>query len=151
MGSCGGWFPILHRPSPNLGRVGIYNCPFGAFSRFTRVTACQVAAVLSTYICPRSFSRKVSLSRCPGSYRDEPSISRTGLAPVGDLRLRGAPRCCGYHIFDENRDYSPTNCRSGPIEDSHISTIRNRVRTRYRYQHHILVLARLQMCWRYLD
>ena len=34
------------RPSPNIGRVGIHDCPFGAFSGFTRVTACQVAAAL---------------------------------------------------------------------------------------------------------
>ena len=63
------------------------------FSSFTRVTACQVAAALAAYICPRGFSRKVSLSHCLGSYWDEPTISRAGLPPAGDLRLRGAPIC----------------------------------------------------------
>ena len=89
-----GCFPILYQPSPNMGQVGIYNFPFGACSRFTRVTACQVAAALKTYIFPQSFSRKVSLSHCLGSYRDEPTISRTGLSPAGNLRLRGAPISC---------------------------------------------------------
>ncbi|MBW1824808.1 MAG: hypothetical protein JRI87_09615 [Deltaproteobacteria bacterium] len=87
--------PVLQRPSPNIGRFGIYNFPFGACSRFTRVTACQVAAALKAYICPQGFSRKISLSHCLGSYRDEPTISRTGLSPVGNLRLRGAPTSCG--------------------------------------------------------
>ena len=95
-GAVDGCFPEPLRPSPNIGRVGIYNCPFGACSRFTRVTACQVAAALKAYICSQGFSRKVSLSHCLGSYRDEPTISRTGLAPVGDLRLRGAPTSCGH-------------------------------------------------------
>ncbi|MFC1817060.1 hypothetical protein ACFL0M_14245, partial [Thermodesulfobacteriota bacterium] len=63
--------------------------------RFTRVTACQVAAALKAYICPQGFSRKVSLSHCLGSYRDEPTISRTGLAPAGNLCLRGAPTSWG--------------------------------------------------------
>ena len=30
-----GCFSILHRPSPNIGRVGFYNCPFGACSIWT--------------------------------------------------------------------------------------------------------------------
>ena len=92
-------FPILPRPSPNIGWVGFYNCPFGACSRFTRVTACQVAAALTAYICPQSFSWKVSLSNCLGSYRDEPTISRTGLTPAGNLRLRGAPICGVWSFF----------------------------------------------------
>ncbi len=100
MGANDGCFSILHRPSPNIGRVGFYNCPFGAFSRFTRVTACQVAAALAAYICPRGFSRKVSLSHCLGSYRDEPTISRAGLPPAGDLRLRGAPIYCAPFCLD---------------------------------------------------
>ncbi len=85
--------PIPLRPSPNIGRVGIHDFPFGACSGFTRVTACQVAAALKAYICPQSFSRKVSLSHCLGSYRDKPIISRTELSSVGVLRPRGAPRC----------------------------------------------------------
>ena len=85
-------------PSPNIGRVGIYNCPFGACSRFTHVTACQVAAALKAYICSQGFSGKVCLSHCLGSYRDEPTISRTGLSPAGDLRLRGAPISWGMRI-----------------------------------------------------
>jgi len=44
MGAHDGFFPIPLRPSPNIGRVGFYNFTFGACSRFTRVTACQVAA-----------------------------------------------------------------------------------------------------------
>ena len=103
MGADDGCFPILHRPSPNVGRVGFYNCPFGACSRFTRVTACQVAAAQMAYICPQSFSRKVSLSHCLGSYRDKPSISRTGLSPVGNLRLRGAPT----YSISQFRRFSP--------------------------------------------
>ena len=42
----------------------------------------------------RGLNRKVSLSSCPGSYRDEPSISRAGLSPAGNLDSRGAPTCC---------------------------------------------------------
>ena len=33
-----GYVPVLLRPSPNIGRVGIHNFPFGACSGFTRVT-----------------------------------------------------------------------------------------------------------------
>jgi hypothetical protein len=44
IGAFDGCFPILQRPSPNIGRVGFHDCPFEACSRFTRVTACQVAA-----------------------------------------------------------------------------------------------------------
>ncbi len=98
-----GCFPILYQPSPNIGRVGIHDCPFGACSRFTRVTACQVAAALMAYICPQSFSRKVSLSYCLGSYRNEPTISRAGLSPAGDLRPRGAPICSGYPIYNRSK------------------------------------------------
>ena len=47
-------------------------------------------------ICPQSFSKKVSLSYCPGSYRDEPTISRAELSSAGTLHLRGAPICSGY-------------------------------------------------------
>ena len=86
--------PVLQRPSSNIGRVGIYNFPFGACSRFTRVTACQVAAALTAYICPQSFSWKVSLSNCLGSYRDEPTISRAELSSAGILHPRGAPIYC---------------------------------------------------------
>ena len=55
------------------------------------VTACQVAAALSAYIFPQSFSRRISPAHCLGSYRDEPTISRAGPAPAGILRPRGAP------------------------------------------------------------
>ena len=41
--------------------------------------------------CPRSFSRKVSLPNCPGSYRDEPTTPRVELSSTGILHLRGAP------------------------------------------------------------
>jgi hypothetical protein len=41
-----GYVPIPLRPSPNIGRVGIHNCPFRTCSGFTRVTAYQVAAAL---------------------------------------------------------------------------------------------------------
>ena len=92
--ACVGYFLIPQRPSPNIGRVGIHNCPFGACSRFTRVTACQFAAALKAYMCPQSFSRKVSLTHCLGSYRDEPTISRAELSSAGILRPRGAPICC---------------------------------------------------------
>ena len=44
VGACDGFFPTSLRPSPNLGRVGIHDFTFEACSRFTRVTACQVAA-----------------------------------------------------------------------------------------------------------
>jgi hypothetical protein len=46
IGACNGFLPGLRRPSSNIGRVGIYNFPFGACSRFTCVAACQVAAAL---------------------------------------------------------------------------------------------------------
>ena len=92
---CIGYGPVPLRPSPNIGRVGIHNCPFGAFSGFTHVTACQVAAALAAYICPQSFSRRISPAHCLGSYRDEPTISRAGLPPAGILRPRGAPISCG--------------------------------------------------------
>jgi len=86
-----GYGPAPLQPSPNIGRVGVHDCPFGAFSGFTRVTACQVAAALAAYICPQSFSRWISPTHCLGSYRDEPTISRAGLPPAGILRPRGAP------------------------------------------------------------
>ena len=44
--------------------------------------------------CPRSFNEEVSLPRCPGSYRDEPTISRAELSSAGILRPRGAPTSC---------------------------------------------------------
>jgi len=44
IGAFDGYFPIPLQPSPNIGRVGIHDCTFEACSRFTRVTACQVAA-----------------------------------------------------------------------------------------------------------
>ena len=44
IGAFDGCFPIPLRPSPNIGRVGFHDCTFEACSRFTRVTACQVAA-----------------------------------------------------------------------------------------------------------
>ena len=46
---------------------------------------------LKVYIFPQGFSKKVSLPQCLGSYRDVPTISRTGLSPDGNLRPRGAP------------------------------------------------------------
>jgi hypothetical protein len=50
----------------------------------------------SLHLSPtQGFSKEVSLTHCLGRYRDEPTISRTGLSPVGNLRPRGAPRCCG--------------------------------------------------------
>ena len=97
-----GCFLVPHRPSPYLGRVGIHNFPFEACSRFTRVTACRFAAYLKVDICPQNFSRKVSLSHCLGSYRDEPTISRAGLPPAGNLHLRGAPRYCGGKCLQFN-------------------------------------------------
>ena len=86
-----GYVPVLLRPSPNIGRVGIHDFPFGACSGFTRVTACQIAAALSAYIFPEGFSRTVSQSHCLGSYRDEPTISRAELSSAGNLGPRGAP------------------------------------------------------------
>ena len=86
-----GYVPVLLRPSPNIGRVGIHDFPSGACSGFTRVTACQIAAALSAYIFPQGFSRTVSQSHCLGSYRDEPTISRAELSSAGNLRPRGAP------------------------------------------------------------
>ena len=91
-----GYVPVLLRPSPNIGRVGIHDFPFGACSGFTRVTACQIAAALSAYIFPQGFSRTVSQSHCLGSYRDEPTISRAELSSAGNLRPRGAPIFFGW-------------------------------------------------------
>ena len=48
--------------------------------------------------CPWSFSREVSLPYCPGSYRDEPTISRVELSSAGILHPRGAPVYCGWGI-----------------------------------------------------
>jgi hypothetical protein len=42
----------------------------------------------------QSFIRKVFFSHCLDSYRDEPSISRVGLSPAGNLHLRGTPISC---------------------------------------------------------
>jgi len=47
--------------------------------------------------CPRSFSRKVSLSNCPGSYRVVPTITRTELPSVSTVYPRGAPIFCGAY------------------------------------------------------
>ncbi len=43
MGAYGGSFPIAHRPSPFLRRVGVHDFTFEACSGFTRVTAHGVA------------------------------------------------------------------------------------------------------------
>ena len=91
-----GYVPVLLRPSPNIGRVGIHNFPFGACSGFTRVTACRIAAALSAYICSPGLQQDlVSHSHCLGSYRDEPTISRAELSSAGNLRPRGAPISLG--------------------------------------------------------
>ena len=45
-----GSFPVLLRPSPNIGRVGVHNFTFEACSRFTRVTACRFAANLKVVL-----------------------------------------------------------------------------------------------------
>jgi hypothetical protein len=104
--ACVGYFLISLRPSPNIGRVGIHNFPFGASSGFTRVTACRVAAALKAYICPQSFSMKVSLSYRLGSYRDEPTISLAELSSAGILHPRGAPifvyRLASPHEYHRN-------------------------------------------------
>ncbi len=90
----------------NIGRVGIYNFPLGACSRFTRITACQIAAALKAYVLPRGFSKKVSRSYCLGSYRDETTISRAELASAGNLHSRGAPIYCGFFIPPESRRFA---------------------------------------------
>ena len=90
-----GCFPVLLRPSPNIGRVGFHIFTFEACSRFTRVTACRFAATLMVYFCLQSFSRQVSLSVCLDSYRVEPIITRTELSSVSALYPRGAPIYCG--------------------------------------------------------
>jgi hypothetical protein len=51
--------------------------------------------------CPRSFSRKVSLSVCPGSYRVVPTITRTELPSVSTVYPRGAPRYCGRKFSEK--------------------------------------------------
>jgi len=90
-----GFFPVLLRPSPNIGRVGFHIFTFEACSRFTRVTACRFAATRMVYFCLQSFSRQVSLSVCLDSYRVEPIITRTELSSVSALYPRGAPTSCG--------------------------------------------------------
>ena len=89
-----GYFLVLRRPSPNIGRVGIHNFTFEACSRFTHVTACRFAANLTLYFCLQSFSRRVSLSACLDSYRVEPTITRAELSSASTLYPRGAPICC---------------------------------------------------------
>jgi hypothetical protein len=93
------FFPVLLRPSPNLGRIGVHIFTFEACSRFTRVTACRFAATLTVYFCLQSFSRQVSLSVCLDSYRVEPIITRAELSSASALYLRGAPTscACAYH------------------------------------------------------
>ena len=52
-------------------------------------------------LCPPihwSSSRKVSVPYCPGSYRDEPTISRAELSSAGILNPRGAPRYWGIPL-----------------------------------------------------
>gem|GEM_PF-4042220 len=86
-----GFFPVLLRPSPNIGRVGVHIFTFEACSRFTRVTACRFAATLMVYFCLQSFSQQVCLSVCLDSYRVEPIITRAELSSASALYLRGAP------------------------------------------------------------
>ena len=57
-----GCFPVLLRPSPNIGRVGFHDFTFEACSRFTRVTACRFAATRMVYFCPRASAVR---SPCP--------------------------------------------------------------------------------------
>ena len=91
-GAAIGFFPVLLRPSPNIGRVGFHIFTFEACSRFTHVTACRFAATRMVYFCLQCFSRKVSLPVCLDSYRAEPIITRTELPSVGALYPRGARR-----------------------------------------------------------
>ena len=103
------FFPVLLRPSPNIGRVGFHIFTFEACSRFTRVTACRFAATRMVYFCLQSFSRQVSLSVCLDSYRVEPIITRTELSSVSALYPRGAPICCGVLFQSKSVDF---NCKS---------------------------------------
>ena len=104
-----GCFPVLLRPSPNIGRVGFHIFTFEACSRFTRVTACRFAATLMVYFCLQSFSRQVSLPVCLDSYRVEPTIARTELSSVSALYPRGAPISCGVLFQHKSVD---CNCKS---------------------------------------
>jgi len=56
-------------------------------------------ARLLAYICPQSFSRKISLPHCLGSYRNEPTIPRAELSTAGILRPRGARIYCAFLKF----------------------------------------------------
>ena len=56
-------------------------------------------------ICPQSFSKKVYLSHCLGSYRVEPTITRAEFASAGTLNLRGAPICCVSAIWTSIVDF----------------------------------------------
>ncbi len=102
-----GFFTVLLRPSPNIGRVGVHNFTFEACSRFTRVTACRFAATLKVYFCLQSFSREVSLPVCLDSYRVEPTITRAELPSASTLYPRGAPICCGVSKYQKSLYYLP--------------------------------------------
>jgi hypothetical protein len=79
-----GYIPIPPRPSPNIGWIGIHDCPFGAFSGFTCVTACQVAgSPIGLHLSPKLQQEGLPTPHCLGSYRDEPTMSRAELSSAG--------------------------------------------------------------------
>jgi hypothetical protein len=63
--------------------------------------------------CPRSFSGKISLSHCPGSYRVEPTITRAELPSASTLYPRGAPIYCMLGIIPNTLHYY-RDCRKSP-------------------------------------
>ncbi len=85
-----GDFPVVQRPSPISGRVGVHDFTFEACSGFTRVTARAIASLPEGDLCPCRFGL-----RRAGSYRVEPTPTRVDLSATGPPRPRGAPHTPG--------------------------------------------------------
>ena len=89
-GACVGVFPVIQRPAPIFGRVGVHNFTFEVCSGFTRVTARAIANLPKEGLCPCRFG----LHRA-GSYRVVPTPTQVDLSSTGPPRPRGAPNTAG--------------------------------------------------------
>ena len=89
-GAAVGVFPVIQRPSPIFGRVGVHHFTFEACSGFTRVTARAIASLPSGGLCPCRFGL-----RRAGSYRVVPTPTQVDLSSTGPPRPRGAPNTAG--------------------------------------------------------
>src|SRR5450432_2225216 len=70
------------RPSPVNRRVGIHNFTFEAYSGFTRVTACKVAARPTADLCPEASTRPVARPSRSVATMSHRQLHRWNLPPL---------------------------------------------------------------------